>query len=81
MVRCLLLECRLRNGVHKKACQWTGAHKKSADQDSRISERGTKMLQSIAAYKEAVKDNTGGQDPVGFEKVPDPVQVTRAEML
>ena len=45
------------------------------------SERGTKMLQSIAAYKETVKDNTGGQDPVGFEKVPDPVQVTRAEML
>ena len=45
------------------------------------SERGTKMLQSIAAYKETVKDNTGGQEPVGFERVPEPVQVARAEML
>jgi len=45
------------------------------------SERGTQMLQSIAAYKETVKDNTGGQEPVGFERVPEPVQVARAEML
>lgn len=44
-------------------------------------ERGTRILQSIAEYKETVKADTGGQEPVGFERVPENVQVARAEML
>ena len=39
------------------------------------------MLESIATYKETVKVDTGGQEPVGLARVPEPVQVARAELL
>ena len=39
------------------------------------SDRGTKILECITAYKVMVKDSTGGQEPVGFERVPENVQV------
>jgi hypothetical protein len=39
------------------------------------------MLQSITEYKETVKADTGGQEPVGFERVPENVQVARAGLL
>ena len=33
------------------------------------SDRGTKIIESIQAYKDIVKDSTGGQEAVGFERV------------
>ena len=40
------------------------------------SDRGTKIIESIQAYKDiSVKDSTGGQEAVGFERVALNVQV------
>ena len=39
------------------------------------SDRGTKIIESIQAYKDIVKDSTGGQEAVGFERVVLNVQV------
>ena len=39
------------------------------------SDRGTKIIESIQAYKDIVKDSTGGQEAVGFERVALNVQV------
>ena len=39
------------------------------------SERGPKIIECIAAYKDSVKESTDGQEPVGFERVPGNVQV------
>jgi hypothetical protein len=39
------------------------------------SDRGTEILECITAYKVMVIDSTGGQEPVGFERVPENVQV------
>jgi hypothetical protein len=39
------------------------------------SDRCTKIIESIQAYKDIVKDSTGGQEAVGFERVAENVQV------
>jgi len=39
------------------------------------SDRSTKIIESIQAYKDIVKDSTGGQEAVGFERVVLNVQV------
>jgi hypothetical protein len=39
------------------------------------SERGPKIIECIAAYTDNVKESTDGKEPVGFERVPENVQV------
>ncbi len=38
------------------------------------SDRGTKIIESIQAYKDIVKDSKGGQEAVGFERVAENVE-------
>jgi hypothetical protein len=39
------------------------------------SDRCPKIIECIAAYKDSVKENTGGQESVGIERVPENLQV------